>query len=126
VAGGLTLDAGALIGAEKRVQMVWWFCDRANKRGERVTVPTVVLAQVWRGNSPLIGRLLQGCKVEDLQEPMARRAGELLAKSRTADVIDAVVVLSATTRGDAIVTSDPEDIERLVAAAGSTCRVLRI
>jgi hypothetical protein len=41
-----------------------------------------------------------------------------LAQSRTADVVDAAVVLGAAARGDRIVTSDPEDVERLVAASG--------
>jgi hypothetical protein len=50
--------------------------------------------------------------------------GELLAKSRTADVVDAIVVLGAVERGDAILTSDREDIKRLIHASGSKLTVL--
>jgi hypothetical protein len=54
-----------------------------------------------------------------MTEPMARSIGRLLAAARTSDVVDAMVVLGAATREDAIVTSDPEDIGALVTALGS-------
>ena len=45
-----------------------------------------------------------------------RAAGVLLAAAGTADAIDATVVLLAAP-GDRIVTSDPDDLTRLAAAA---------
>jgi len=57
--------------------------------------------------------------IEPLDLPCAKAIGLLLAKSGTSDVIEAMVVLGAVGRRDAIVTSDPEDIERLLAAAGA-------
>jgi hypothetical protein len=83
-----------------------------------------VLAQAWRGNSPAIARLMRACRVEAFDEETAKRVGELLARSRTADVVDAVVVLGALARGDRIVTSDRADIERLVAAAGGKAEII--
>jgi hypothetical protein len=118
MAAGLTLDAGALIAAEKRSARFWVIWQERQKRGLRVTLPAVVLAQAWRGNSPLIARVQQACRMESFHILQARRVGELLAKSRTSDVIDAIVVLGALDRGDRIVTSDPDDIRRLLAAAG--------
>ena len=50
-------------------------------------------------------------------EAAARRAGELLAKTRTQDVVDALLVGRARD-GDTVLTSDPDDIETLLAAAG--------
>src|SRR5262249_11720445 len=44
---------------------------------------------------------------------LAREAGQLCGIRGTADVIDASVVLAARARGHRIVTSDPEDLERL-------------
>ena len=50
---------------------------------------------------------------------LARRAGELRAKSGVLDVVDAVVVAEAVAaRPSLILTSDPDDISRLIEAAG--------
>jgi hypothetical protein len=124
MATGLTLDSGALIAADKgtaRWRAIW---KEEAERGGLVTVPAAVLAQVWRGNSPRIALLLQACEIEILDEWAAKNVGALLAKSRTTDVVDATVVLGAAARGDRIVTSDPEDIERLIAATGIKLSVL--
>lgn len=85
----------------------------------RMTVPTVVLAQAWRGNSALVARCLAVCEIEAFTEPRARSAGELLGKCRTNDIVDAAVVLSAASRGDLLVTSDAGDLECLARAAGT-------
>jgi predicted nucleic acid-binding protein len=119
MAAGLTLDAGALIAAEKRSPRFWAIWQERQLRHLRVTLPAVVLAQAWRGNSPIIARIQHACRTEHFDQIQARKVGELLAKSRTADVVDAVVVLGAVSRGDRIVTSDPKDIRRLLAAAGA-------
>ena len=39
--------------------------------------------------------------------------GELMAQAGTSDVVDASVVLTAIDRQQAVVTSDPADLERL-------------
>lgn len=102
---------------------VW---EEALERGAVITLPAAVLAQVWRGNSPIVARLLQACEIEVLDEGLARRVGGLLAKSRTVDIVDAAVVLGAVARRDAILTSDPDDIGRLVAATGTKIVVLAL
>jgi len=117
-AQGLTLDAGALIAVEKQDRPLMAVLKAAVEREVTITVPAVVLAQAWRGNSPTIARLLTTCEVEDLNEIGAKRIGVLLSKGRRSDVVDAAVVVGARLRGDAIVTSDPDDIDHLVAAAG--------
>ena len=61
--------------------------------------------------------------VRPLDHELGRRAGVLLARSRTKDVIDAAVALLAQD-GDRIVTSDPDDIERLVEALGRDVEVI--
>src|SRR4051812_5561498 len=126
MAAGLTLDAGALIAAEKRSARFWAIWKERQDRRLRVTLPTVVLAQVWRGNSPIIARIQHACRLEFFDTIQARKVGELLAKSRTADIVDAVVVLGAADREDTIVTSDREDIERLVAASGIAVKILDV
>lgn len=126
MATGLTLDTGAPIAAEKRARRFPVIWDEHLDRGGLATVPAAVVAQVWRGNSPVVARLLHACEVEVLDDDLARRVGELLARSRTSDLTGAVVVLGAVARGDAIVTSDPENIGRLLEAAGAQARVLRV
>jgi hypothetical protein len=54
---------------------------------------------------------------------MGRDAGALLAKARTDDPIDATVVLVARS-GDRILTSDPEDIVRLVSSSGKQIAIV--
>lgn len=51
-------------------------------------------------------------------ETQAKRSGELCAATRTADAVDAAVVLSAAARGDAILTVDPKDLKRLSDSSG--------
>jgi hypothetical protein len=126
VAQGLTLDAGALIAAEKRERSFYVLWKDAMDRRARITLPAPVLTQVWRGNSPIIARLLPSCSIEDLNEAAAKRAGVLLAKAGRSDVVDAVVVAGAAARGDAVVTSDRADIHALAAAAGVRLRILEI
>ena len=123
---GLTLDSGALIAAEKDDWRVWGLLRKAFQKEARVTVPAVVLAQVWRTNHPHLAQALRGCVVEPFDEHRARIVGRLLAASRTSDIVDAVVVVGAARRGDTIVTSDPDDIAHLASAAGAPLRLIRI
>lgn len=117
MAQGLTLDAGAIIAYEKRDRGMWALFKAAIENDATISVATAVVAQAHRGNSPLVSRLLGVCAIEALSLERARRAGLLLAAARTSDIVDAVVVAGAIARGDAILTSDREDIGRLVAAA---------
>jgi predicted nucleic acid-binding protein len=126
VAQGLTLDAGALIAAEKRERSFYVLWKEALSRRARITLPAAVLAQVWRGNSPIIARLIPSCAIEIMDEAAAKRVGKLLAEAGRSDVVDAAVVAGAAARGDAIVTSDSDDIAALVAATGARLRVLEI
>lgn len=118
---GVTYDSGALIAAERGSQSLWAFHRRLLERGARPTVSTVVLGQAWRGGPQAsLSRLLRGCRIEPVSEPQARAAGAALAASKGHDVIDAVVVTTALTRGDLIVSSDPDDLRRIAAAIGDS------
>ena len=112
---GLTLDTGALIQWERKDRTTTALLKGARPRGRLLTVPTVVLAQAWRRRPLRMAVLLEGCEIEPFSDAHARAAGELLGDSGGADIVDVAVVLSAARRGDAIVTSDPNDIERLAA-----------
>lgn len=98
---------------------MWALHHEALDRGVIPTVPTAVLAQGWRGGpQPLMSRLLDKCRIEPLDEKTARSAGAACSRAGTSDIVDAALVVSASTRGDLVVTSDPLHIIRLSEAIG--------
>jgi predicted nucleic acid-binding protein len=116
---GVTYDAGALIAAERSSFSMWALHRRLLERGVRPTLSTAVLGQVWRGGPQAqLSRLLRGCRIAPLSEPEARAAGAALASSRSNDLVDAVVVVTALAREDLIVTSDPDDLRQIASAIG--------
>ncbi len=123
MARGLTLDTGALIAAERRSEIFRATWQEAVRRHAVITIPAPVFAQAWRGNNPMIDRLLPACMVEAFTEASARSIGRLLAAAGTSDVVDAMVVLGASSRDDAILTSDPDDLARLAEALRPTRRL---
>ncbi len=56
---------------------------------------------------------------------VSKAAGELLAVSGTADVVDALLAGLATS-GDQVLTSDPEDLAALLEARGVVATVVPI
>jgi hypothetical protein len=116
----LAYDTGALLAAEANGTNVWTLHRRSLERGVRPLVPTVVLAQAWRGGpQPALSRLLKGCVVRPFLEPEARSVGIALAASGTSDVVDAAVVLTGVMHGCTVVTSDPKDLRRIADALGA-------
>jgi hypothetical protein len=61
---------------------------------------------------------LRGCEVVALDALSAHRVGSLLARARSKDIVDGMVVHVALQRSADIATGDRLDIERLVRAAG--------
>jgi predicted nucleic acid-binding protein len=120
-----TLDAGALIAADRGDVRFWNFQRQLAKHFEVMTVPTVVLTQVWRGaRNANLARALHGCELESLDPELALRAGLLCGQTGTSDAVDAIVVASAARRGDHIITTDPDDLAPLARAARTTGIVL--
>lgn len=124
---GITYDAGMLVAADRGERIALRLHQRALQRGIRPTVPAGVLGQVWRGGpQPNLSRLLQGCEVDALSELGARSAGAACAVARTADVVDASVVVGALQRDDLIITSEVADITNIVDALGQRVAIQRI
>jgi hypothetical protein len=72
-----------------------------------------VVAQVWRGGGQRqvpIAFLLRHCVVVALDNAVARTLGRILGQSRTADPIDAHIVLLARERAWPVLTSDASDL----------------
>lgn len=114
---GVTYDTGALVAADKGNRQMWRLHDRWIQSGIKPVVPAGVLAQAWRGGpQPLLSRLLAACHVEELDEPLARKAGSACARAGTTDVVDASVAVGAAARDHVVVTSDPDDMQHLANA----------
>ncbi len=115
----LILDAGALVAIERANRDVVALIKRELVAGRTPLTHGGVVGQVWRGGSgrqaPL-ARLLPGLDVASLDEALGRRAGLLLGRSRSADVVDAALVALAAD-GDTLLTSDTRDLKRLAEAA---------
>lgn len=126
--GGLTLDTGALIAYERGERGVTARLKGAGLDHVRITVPAPCIVEAWRGGprSARIARLLAGATVEVLGSRLARAAGVLLGRSGTDDPVDAVVIAGAHVRGDAVLTSDPDDLGRLAEAAGGRVAILAL
>ena len=114
---GLTLDAGALIAFERNDRAVVAIVSRALTAGLPLAVPAGVVGQTWRDGrrQARLARLLGSdlVKIKVLDDKGARAAGQLCGATRTADVIDASVVLCARTHRHGVLTSDVDDLRRL-------------
>jgi len=114
---GLTLDAGALIAFERNDRRLVALIARAFANGYTMIVPAGVVGEIWRDGRRQVrlAKLLGAdeVEIEPLDDHRARAAGQLCGITGTSDVIDASVVLCARARGYRIVTSDPDDLQRL-------------
>ncbi len=124
---GVVYDTGVLLAAERRDARLWALHDEALARGVVPLVPVVVLAQAWRGGpQAALSRLLRGCRVEPDTEAMGRAAGRACAAAGTADVVDAMVVVTALLYGAVVFTSDPGDLGAIAVALDTQVRLHRV
>lgn len=122
----LVLDAGAFVAFEQGDAQVRGQIAIARRDGVELLTTSPIIAQVWRsGRQALLARLILATKVDAPDEAAARRAGELLAKTKTTDVVDALVV-GLVRSGDTIVTSDPHDIGTLLNAIGVDAAIVDV
>lgn len=112
----LTLDAGALIAYERGDASIREILKTGYGRGLVPTIPAIALAEVWRGDAKdaRVARLLKRCSIEVVDEAMARTAGALRRQTSGAATIDACIAAGVRRRGDAIATSDPDDMRALL------------
>lgn len=111
---GATFDTGALIALEKRDLGMAIKLRVLHQAGVPITIPANAVVEWWRkghGQPAILGL----GTVEPLTEPIAKAAGEALAKVRGATAVDGTVMASAALRGDRVFTSDPKDMQRLQA-----------
>jgi hypothetical protein len=115
----LVLDSGAFIALERNDRAMWVRLKSAQLLGQVPITHGGVIAQVWRGLGPrqaLLAKALAGVDVRALDDTLGRITGDLLARARTGDVIDAALV-ALSTEDDQLVTSHPDDLAALVTAS---------
>jgi len=113
VTAGVTLDCGALIALERRKQRALRYLDAAIAGGLVLTVPSAVVAEWWRGRTDARDAILCAVRIEPLDDRLAKAAGEALAALPAATTVDAIVMASAARRGDVVLTTDFDDLDRL-------------
>ena len=120
-------DAAVLVAADRNERRAWAEHKARLELGVVPLVATPVLAQVSCSPRQVqLRRFLAGCVAVPLGETEAHEAGRLLGLAKTSDVVDAVVVTTALRQKATILTSDPDDIERLVRASGREIAVVAI
>ena len=114
---GITFDAGGLIALDRNDRRVLTLIARAAERVMRITIPATALAQAIRSPARQVrlSRLIRqaGTDLIPLDGPDATAVGLLLARTATADIVDAHVVICARRAGQAVVTSAAADLRRI-------------
>jgi len=117
----LTALAGPDSGAKRRVRRAM---EAAARTGHEVVVPTLVLAELYRGagRSQLVDALLarheEAIACRDTDRNLARFVGAVLHTAGVGSeyIVDAhVVAIAAEAGGGMLLTSDAEDLGRLAA-----------
>jgi len=112
------LDAGFLISVDRSEQTAHAFLAAASRSENTLHTTHPVVGQVWR-NGPRQARLaafLKTITIHPLDD--GRPIGQLLGQTRTTDVVDAHLVITAVRLGDDILTGDPDDLMTLSTALG--------
>jgi hypothetical protein len=121
----LVLDAGGLIAVDRLDRTVGAMLRVAQQEKIPVRTSAAVVAQVWRNGSlqANLARVLAGIDAATLDGATGRSVGEILVLSRTADVVDGHLGLVVRS-GDTVLTSDAEDVKKILAArkVGATVR----
>src|SRR5271166_3148178 len=118
------LDAGALVGVDRRDRVIGALLRVLQQHGTPIRVSSAVVGQVWRDGRKQanLARVLAGVGIEPLGKDDGKRIGELLALARSSDVVDAHVALM-TAAADLVLTSDTGDIRKLLQARKISARV---
>ena len=123
---GLVLDTGGLIAFDRGDRQVAALVEAARRRRDRVITSSGCVAQAWRAGGSrqaLLARLLRGAAELGLDHRTSRATGDLCGVTKTTDVVDAHVALLTFDR-DVVLTSDVDDIRRLLRSRGIRAEIL--
>jgi predicted nucleic acid-binding protein len=111
----VSFDSGVLIGLDRGDTRAWAWLRRASERGEPPIVCAAAITEAWRDGArqARLARALRVCDVHEVDDPLARSAGEAIAAVGRDDPVDALVAATAARAGALLVTEDPEDMRAL-------------
>lgn len=123
----LVLDAGALIGIDRDDRRVAGLIELGRRARAGLVTTTPVVGQVWRDGArqARLARALAMIDVQQVELDDAKDAGVLLGRAGCSDVVDALVAMLALP-GDQVLTSDVDDLSRLVDARGGNVTVVAV
>jgi len=123
----LVLDAGGLIAIDRQDRAVGAMLRVVQQERLPVRTSAAVVAQVWRSGARQanLARVLAGVDTVPLDSRIGRSVGEVLARSRTADVVDGHLGLIVGA-DDIVLTSDPDDIKKILRARNVRAKVRRV
>lgn len=123
----LVLDAGALIAIDRDDRRVAGLIELGRRAAATLVTTAPVVGQAWRDGArqARLSRALAMVDVRTVALDDAKRAGRLLGRAESSDIVDALVVGLAVP-GDQVLTSDPEDLARLVDASDIDARVVTV
>lgn len=123
----LVLDAGGLIAIDRQDRAVGAMLRVVQQERLPVRTSAAVVAQVWRSGARQanLARVLAGVDTVRLDSRAGRSVGEVLARSRTADVVDGHLGLIVGA-DDIVLTSDPDDIKKILRARNVRAKVRRV
>ncbi|MGH3801042.1 MAG: hypothetical protein ACRDTD_13060 [Pseudonocardiaceae bacterium] len=123
----LVLDVGALLAIDRRDRRMGALLRVAQQERIAVRTSPAAVAQVLHHGAEQahLVRMLAGVAAPPLDLRIGKLLGALLATSRTCDIVDAHVASLAHT-GDLVLTSDPDDLRRLLDALSVDATVVRV
>jgi len=122
----VVLDSGAFLAIERDDRDVVAMIKAAHQMSWTLRSNGGVVAEIWRGGEGRqvkVARLLKAVQLIAVDDELGRSAGLLLRDAKGSNAVDATVVALAEP-GDQVLTSDPTDIERLVAHWGRDINVI--
>lgn len=109
----IVFDTGALVALERRKQRALQIWAMARRDKVDIVVPGAVIAEWWRERTDVRERIIAGISIEPVDGRLGKAAGEALAATPRATVVDAIVMALAARLGATVFTSAVDDLEDL-------------
>jgi hypothetical protein len=120
-------DAGVLIAGDRNDRATWADHRARLELGQPPLTTAPVVAQVSRSSQQAqLRRFLRGCVVVPFSGDQAHAVGALIGDARSPDVVDGHVIIVAAKAGGAVLTSDPDDLQRLSRCLDKPVAVTRV
>ena len=106
---GVTLDTGALVALERYRRGMAEVLESARQARVSITVPSNALAEWWRGPTDRRDYVRRMLVIQDVDETVAKLAGEALAwlKPRNVEIDDSVTIDATVMATAALYGHDP-------------------